>query len=392
MESPETETGVSTGRGSFGSVAIAHKDYDVRGGGEFVAEELARCFDAPLYVGFRDEETEPPEEDVDIHGLFDDGLSGRLLRRGGVPAMLTSQIEWQKAPNLSDYETLITSGDEPLWFVPRDEQVLVTYTHTTPRWAYDLFHEWDNSIGGRLGQIYQQIWRIMYDHNTRRPDLFVANSDLVARRIRRYWAVPDEKIRVVYPPVPVNSYGREYATEDDDYYFTVSRHIPAKHIDEIISAFNGTERRLLVAGRGPDTKRLKEIADENVEFLGYITEEEKARRLAECKAFIFAAKNEDFGIAPIEAFASGVPVIGVAEGFTKYQIIDGESGYTYERGAENLRKAVDRFEADGVSWSAGRIESFADRFNVDRFYEEMRAAVSHAQESAQVEPPWFGTG
>lgn len=374
-------------------IAVAHKDYDVRGGGEMLAEELARTFDAPLFVGRHDEAREPPGTDVDIQELFDGRVTQAAIDHGGILRSVAYMLAWQlDADDLYQYDTVVTSGNEPLWWVPKDQQTVVAYTHATPRWQTDLWHQRDRSgVLGRVGGLVGLTQRVLYNHNTRRPDLWVANSDLVARRMERYWNIPQEKIRVVYPPVPTSEFDPD-AEVTGDYYFGLSRLCAPKRFDEVFRAFAGTGYDLKIAGRGPAMEGLQALAapHDNIELLGYISEAEKRRRLAEAKAFVFNAANEDFGIAPVEALASGTPVLGVREGFTQFQVLEGQNGYTYPRGA--LLRAVRTFEDHGVAWDADQLAGFAEKFNVEQFREGMRKAVARAETDSQVSVPWGGDG
>jgi glycosyltransferase involved in cell wall biosynthesis len=372
-------------------IAIAHKDYDVRGGGERLAEELARVFDAPLHVGRRNTENEPNEmadrlEEIDF-GPLPDRLAKWAIDRGGATRSAAYQLVWQQQDELTEYDTVITSGNEPLWWVPEDDQTVIAYTHSTPRWQYDLFHDVDD---GLLSVGYNYASRVLYQHNVTRPDLFVANSDLVARRIRQYWNIPEDQIRVVYPPVHTHKYSPETAGTED-WYFHLGRLTRHKRIDEVIRAFNqlGPDYPLKIAGKGPDRERLEAMADDHIEFLGYVSEDRKHELMSAAKAHIYPALNEDFGMVPVESMAAGTPVIGVAEGFTQFQLMDGKNGLTFPREGGHLRERVRQFERDGVAWSEQRIKEFAERFSVQQFHEGMEAAVEEAQERARVQPDWM---
>lgn len=357
------------------SVAVAHGNYMELGGAELVSHELARTFDAPMFYGFGESEFVP--EDVDARSLFEDSPV-RFLRETVPTRDLYYAWNAQRIPALTAFDVVVLSKNELAWYVPEDEQTVVHYVHSTPRTPYDLFQSRADSVVSRL---YSWVARSLYLPNTKFPDLFVANSELVARRLRRYWRVPDERVTVVYPPVDVTEYGpRERA----DYYLTYSRLIPEKRIDRIVRAFDGVDERLVVGGAGEERDRLERLAPDNVEFVGYMDEAEKRRRLGEAKALLFNAENEDFGLIPVEAFASGTPVLGVAEGYTKYQIQDGENGYTHPPDPRSIRESVERFEREGVAWSRDRIETYAERYGLDRFREEMRAAVDRAATDAAV--------
>jgi len=193
--------------------------------------------------------------------------------------------------------------------------------------------------------------------------------------------VPAERVTVVYPPVDVDQYSQR---ERADYYLAYSRLIPEKRMGRIVRAFDGLDERLVVGGAGEERDRLERIAPDNVEFVGYMPEDEKLRRLGEAEALLFNAENEDFGLIPVEAFASGTPVLGVDEGYTKFQIEEGDNGYTHAPDPTSIRESVERFEADGVAWSRDRIETYAQRYSLDRFREEMCAAVDRAAADARV--------
>jgi len=109
----------------------------------------------------------------------------------------------------------------------------------------------------------------------------------------------------------------KYSPTDEstgDYYLTLSRLDWHKDIDGIVRAFNESGHRLVVAGDGPERERLESIAGDNVEFAGFVSEERKRELLAGAKAFVFNGRDEDFGIAPVEALAAGTPLLGVEEG------------------------------------------------------------------------------
>jgi glycosyltransferase involved in cell wall biosynthesis len=354
------------------SVAVAHGNYMELGGAELVSHELARTFDAEMFYGFGEAEYVP--DDIDAQSLFEDSPL-RFLRETVPTRDLYYAWNAQRIPALRAFDVVLLSKNELAWYVPEDEQTVVHYVHSTPRTPYDLFQSRADSPVSRL---YSWVARSLYLPNTKFPDLFVANSELVARRIERYWRVPEERVAVVYPPVDVAQYAQR---ERANYYLTYSRLIPEKRIDRIVRAFDGLDERLVVGGAGAERDRLERLAPPNVEFVGYMSESEKRRRLGEAKALLFNAENEDFGLIPVEAFAAGTPVLGVDEGYTKYQIQDGENGYTHAPDPASIRESVERFEADGVAWSRDRIEQYAERYGLGRFREEMRTAVDAATDA-----------
>lgn len=370
-------------------IAVAHWGEHVNGGGDRVAWELSRTFDdAPLYVGWQDESIEPP--DIETEQLINGRLNERALEQGGVTRMVAHMLGWQVAEPLREYDILVSSGNEPLFYVPPTEQVWIAYVHHTNRRQSDQIHEVGSGKLASLKLLFYYVIRVAFDHNTHKPDLFLANSEQVKRRMIRYWGVPEEKIDVVYPPVDTQAYSPDDA-ETSNYYLTLSRLDWHKSVDDIVHAFDGLDQKLIIAGDGPESDKLEKMAGENVEFAGYVSENDKKELLAGAKAFVFNGQDEDFGISPVEALAAGTPLLGVREGMTQYQVVDGKNGYTFERDESGgrIRDVVRRFEDDGVEWGPSEIVSFADRFSVQAFHDRMHEAVDRAVENADVTPEWY---
>jgi len=370
-------------------ITIAHWGEHADGGGDRLAWELTRVFEgAPFYVGWRNGEIEP--EDVHPEQLIDGSLSNWALEHGGLPRQFAHLLGWQLAEPLREYDVLVTSGNEPLFYVAPDDQTWVAYIHHTNRRQSDQITESSSSRFTSVKLLFYYMMRVAYDHNTHKPDLFVVNSELVKRRVVRYWGVPEEKIRVVYPPVDTESYSPDHA-DTDDYYVTLSRLDWHKDVDGIVEAFNELDERLIVAGDGPERDTLEAVAGENVEFEGFVSEERKQELLAGAKAFVFNGRDEDFGIAPAEALAAGTPLLGVNEGMTQYQVVPGKNGYRHDRdsGPAGIRESVQQFEETGVEWSPEEIASFADRFSVSSFHEGMQEVVAEAVERSQTTPDWY---
>lgn len=344
-------------------VAIAHEHYRNRGGGEHVAEHLADALDAPIYAGFvRDDAT--TSLDVELNEVFT-GWKTRLMDSSTLVRDLVYHVGWQRVPKLADYDVVVQSGNGPGWYVPPDDQVVLRYTHSTPRNPYDRFHESGRSL---LVKAYAEAVRVLYYPWVPFPDRYVANSELVAYRLEKYWDVDDPA--VVYPPVPVTEYEVGAAEDREAFYLTYSRLAPNKCFDEIIEAFRELpQQRLLIGGDGPLRDDLEAQASDldNVEFLGYLPEDEKRDLLARAKALVYAARNEDFGMVPVEAFAAGTPVVGVDDGYTRFQVSDGDNGVLFHRGTASLVEAVERFEAHGVEQSPSDIAADAERYSVDAF-------------------------
>lgn len=364
------------------SIAVVHEHYYERGGAEQVTEEIARIFDAPIFTGFINERALPPEserKELEFHDLFGGRSLTPAIKRFPWVRDFYYQFSWQRLPELTDYDVIIQSGNNPGWYVPPEEQTVVKYVHTTPRTSYDLFHQRADNF---VTKLYAYASRVLYYPNIPYPDLYIANSELVARRLKRYWGVDDPS--VIYPPIDVESYG---PIEKKDFYLSFSRLTDDKRFDEIINAFrNHPDKRLVIGGSGPQEADLKSLATDmdNVEFRGYLDESEKRELLASATALVYAAVNEDFGMVPIESYASGTPVIGVRDGYTKYQIRDGVTGILYDRGVQSLAEAIERFDSEGVDADASDMVNVAEKYSLEQFRDSIRDKVEKAVKDAAI--------
>jgi len=365
-------------------IGIAHWAAECDGGGERVAWELGRAFDEPVHLGSRSEEIE--SDDVACRDVFD---SDWLDRIRDTPLQLVADLlAWERANRLREFETVITSGNTCLRYVPEDDQTWVAYLHHTRRPETDRF---GTTVGGPLDQLVKMGQRLLHSSAASRPDVIVCNSEVVARRVRRYWGVRDKRLRIVHPPVAVDELGPEIAPTRDD-YLVLGRLDDNKRVARLAREWSDRlpNRRLVVAGDGPEREAVEREAGDNVDVLGRVSERQKRKLLSWVRGVIMPADSEDFGIVPIEACASGTPVLGVSEGTTQHQISDGHNGYGWRWDAPaTLVDAVERLESSGVAWSEDRIAEWAEQFGRKRFREEMRTVVAEAREEARVEPDLF---
>jgi len=196
----------------------------------------------------------------------------------------------------------------------RADQLHISYVHSPIRYAWDLYHDYMKR--GRLSGLRGMVARVvlhylrMYDVTTApRVDVFLANSQHVARRI---WKTYRRPAQVVYPPVDIERFTRR--DKKEDYYLTMSRLVPYKRVDLIVKAFSEMpDKELVVIGDGPEYEAIKRLAGPNVTMLGYQPDDAVTYYMQRARAFLFAAE-EDFGIVPVEAQACGTPVIAYGRG------------------------------------------------------------------------------
>lgn len=205
-------------------------------------------------------------------------------------------------------------------------------------------------------------------------DRFVAISHHVQERIRRFYGRESD---VVHPPVDTQFYtpsGAADGVEEGGFDLIVSALVPYKRIDLAVRAYASLGRKLKIVGTGTETGRLREMAGDKVEFLGWRSDEDVRELYRTCRMLVFPGE-EDFGIVPLEAMACGRPVVALRRGGVTETVAEGLSGLFFEEPEpEALAEAID--SAARRKWDAGAIRTHAEGFGQDRFFEEMATCVT----------------
>jgi glycosyltransferase involved in cell wall biosynthesis len=276
--------------------------------------------------------------------------------------------------DLGDYDLIISSSSA--WahgVIPAENAVHVCYCHNPFRYAWNArettLSQHNPLIRAALGLIFTR-WRQWDWIAAQRVDAYLANSQTTRRRIARYF---NRDATVVYPPVETR---RFKPGEVKDYYLVVSELMPHKRINVAVEAFNRLGLPLVIAGDGPDARRLRRMAGPTVRVEGRVSDERVAQLAQGCRALVVTA-TEEFGIAAVEAQAAGRPVIAHASGGARETIVDGVTGTFYERSdPASLVEAVLGFDDRAVDPQL--CAENAQRFGIARFERQMRHAVERA--------------
>ncbi|MEO0144916.1 MAG: glycosyltransferase [candidate division WOR-3 bacterium] len=269
--------------------------------------------------------------------------------------------------DLSKYDLIISSSHSFIKGVLKhSNQIHICYCHTPIRYAWDLYFEYIkhlNFLFKGLSIYFLHKIRTWDYISSQRIDYFIANSNYVAQRIKKIYNKP---AYVIYPPVEVEKF--EVESKKDNYYLTAGRFVPYKKIDVIVRAFSRMkDKKLIVIGDGPDFKKVKELASNNVELLGYQNFENLKNYLKKAKAFIYMA-DEDFGILPVEAQACGTPVIAYKKGGVLETVIENKTGIFFdEQSEESLINAIERFEKMENVFDVYEIRKNAEKFSKEEF-------------------------
>jgi glycosyltransferase involved in cell wall biosynthesis len=353
-------------------VALVHDYFFQAGGAERVMEVLHEMFPtAPIFTTVLRRDTLWPRlrgADIRTSGL-------QVLLDGGFPAraLLPFYPRAVESLNLADFDLVISNSSSFAKGAQVGYQTChICYCHTPMRFAWSQAAYTKRERFGAFTRLalrpilaYMRRW----DYRTRgRPFAYLGNSSAVVRRIRETYGITAE---LMHPPVDVTRC--HAASVRDDYYLIVSRLAPYKRIDLAVDAFNQLGKRLIIIGDGPDMKSLAAMAGPTVQLLGRLSDEAVSAHFARARGFILPGE-EDFGITPLEANASGCPVIAAAAGGALDTVVDGVTGVLFADGdVAGLMGAVRRSEA--ITWDIGVLRRHAEGFSEDAFKTRMFAAI-----------------
>jgi glycosyltransferase involved in cell wall biosynthesis len=274
-----------------------------------------------------------------------------------------------ESAHLEDYDLIVSSCCGYAKGVKRGENgIHVCYCHNPMRWVwrfpeYVEREKFSRPVKAALRLMVEGLKRWEMQAATR-PDYYIANSHIVARRLKNAFGVDAV---VIEPPIVTSRFWISRTPED--YYLILSRLSGYKRIDLAVEACSRTGRRLLVIGDGPDRERLKSLAGPTVKFLGRQSDTEVNRYASRCRALIFPGE-EDFGMAPLEINAAGRPVVAYAAGGATETIIDGMNGVLFrEQTVDSLVAGLERLEKQ--SWDSAAMRRNAQRYDINVFQERL---------------------
>jgi glycosyltransferase involved in cell wall biosynthesis len=279
--------------------------------------------------------------------------------------------------DLRGYDLVISSESGPAKGVILPSTTRhVCYCHTPMRYLWDLYTahrtEYVTSRVKRALMVPLSNYLRLWDYSTAaRVDRFLANSENVRNRI---WKTYRREAEVIHPPVAVDSF---YWKPADDYFLIVSALVPYKRIDLAVRAFAQSGRRLIIAGHGSEYKKLKSLATSQIEFAGHVPDEMLRELYARCRALILPGE-EDFGMTPVEALASGKPVIALGRGgvLDSVTVRDPVAGILYDSPDEvGLLQALEDFELIESQIRPLDLQNHARRFSEPVFLRKMAAAL-----------------
>jgi len=348
-------------------VALVHDYLNQMGGAERVVLALHEIFPhAPLYTSIYDpKRVDAAFQKIDVRTTFMQKLP--LVKKHHQPFLPLYPFAMERL-DLRGYDLVLSSSSAfGKGVITRPETMHICYCHTPMRWCwnYDEYVERE-----RLGRISRSVLpflmtglRVWDQMSATRVDHFIANSPVVADRIQKYYR---REAVVIPPPVEASRFTFDPTIVPDEYFLIVSRFMPYKRIDLAIEACNRLQLPLVIIGSGRDENRLKSIAGPTIRFTGRLSDEEVLYYYAHCRAFILPGE-EDFGITPLEAQASGRPVIAYGAGGALASVVEGVTGTFFQtQTPESLIAALASFNER--IYDPQTIRNHALEFDKPRFH------------------------
>lgn len=345
-------------------IAIVHDWLADIGGAEKTLQSIYRLYPVDTFVLFY-RPGSPEKIGIDSRQLrtsFLQRIPGIHRWYRNLPFLFPAAIT---SFDLSGYDVIISSSHTAAKAVrTRSGQLHICYCYSPMRWAWDFQDRYLKTAG--FGGLKSWLARVIlapirrWDYATRnRPTDYIGISRYIADRIKRIYG---READVIYPPVDVDDFTLHRAKED--FYLTASRMVPYKRLDLVVEAFTQLpDKKLVVIGDGTEFEKIKKIAagHANITLLGYQPFDVLKDHMQRARAFIFASE-EDFGIIPLEAQATGTPVIAFGEGAARETITKDTGVFFDQQTPESLRAAIKQFESH-PSWDTGQIRRNAERFS-----------------------------
>lgn len=376
-------------------IAIVHDELVRRGGAEQVVLSLHKAFpEAPIYtLCYNPEKTFAEFKALHIISSWFQriGNTEKLVKLLYFPFAILAM----RSIKLKDFDVVIISTTHCAKFIRVSKGTkVITYCHTPFRLAWRPFSYSMILKSGRIMKwaFLKAIKLLKYldifaSHCT---DWFITNSKEVMFRIINAYH-PDNKIAIINPPVNnQNFYMSDYIK---DYFLVVCRLEAYKKVDLVINAFNEMpDKKLIIVGKGSMEAELKKMAGDNILFLNSMSTKELGKLYAECQAFIFP-QHEDYGITPLEAAASGRPVIAYGRG----GVLDTMIPYTFgnekkstaiffeQQTVESLIDAIHEFET--LEFNPFFIKSHSERFNENIFINKIKEFVFNKMKPIRINYP-----
>ncbi len=340
-------------------------------GAEKVIEVLWKHFDKPpIYTTIHNPDKTGVFKNADIRTSFLNKFPGAKKKHQLFLKWMPKAIE---SLDLDEFDIVISSSHScAKGVITKPDTLHLCYCHTPTRYAWEM--HFDERVNTKNPAKRFIIEKLMHDIRiwdrlaADRVDHFIANSSFVAKRIKKYYRRDSE---VIHPPVETDKFNID--PNPQEYLLAVGRLIRYKRFDLAIQACNELNIPLKIIGTGPEEKNLRKMAGNTIEFLGKIEEDQLVKTYEQCRAFVLP-QVEDFGIAPIEAMASGRPVVAYQAGGALDFIIPNKTGIFFQKQeAESLKNAIQQLQ--DINFDPQEIKAHAKNFSTQNFLDKIDTCI-----------------
>lgn len=360
-------------------VAVIHDVYIEEGGAERVLLSLLKLYPtADLYI---------PLLSIRHRPLLEKYTTGRIITSGlnAIPFIHSASIllkpilywYWEML-DLTAYDVVVSSSHSfsSKSVLTSPSTAHISYIHTSPRYLYTEYNE--TRIIKRpffkvmLAPLLNWL-RVRDFIGAQRPDVLIANSRVVQKRIAKYYRRTSD---IIAPPITIPA---KVLTRRPRFYICVSRLAKQKGMELAIEACNAQRLPLKIVGTGAEEARLKALAGPTIEFVGRVPDQELRYLYAQAKALIYCSIEEDFGMVPVEAMAHGVPVVGYRSGGTAETVVSGQTGilfteFTVESLTQALKLCQRQVRAGKIT--VAKCRRRAQRYSETAFMRSMKQVVT----------------
>ncbi len=352
-------------------IALVHDYLNQYGGAERVLEALCEIFpEAPIYaLLYNEAATGHVFKDREIHTSFLQKIPFARKHHRLFPFLMPLAIEQF---DLSYFDVVISvSASFAKGVITKPHTLHINYCLTPTRFLWDDSHRYIDEFRypwpiKKLIPLFVAYLRLWDKEAALRVDKYLAISDFVKKRVRKYY---HREAEIIYPPVETAKYS--IADIPDNYFLMVGRLVAYKRFDLAIKVFNAVGKPLKIVGDGPELKHLKRLANGNADivFLGLVSDHKLPELYRRAQAVIFP-QEEDFGLVPLEAMASGRPVIAYRGGGALETVIDNVTGIFFDQQTEiDLAQAIGKYYA--IDWNPATIRQQALKFDRAVFREKI---------------------
>lgn len=287
--------------------------------------------------------------------------------------------------NLNGYDIVLSSSSScAKGIITNPDTMHICYCHSPMRYGWEFYYQYTENmkpLKKKIVKYFMNYMRVWDNASADRVDYFIANSENVAKRIWKHYR---RRSVVIHPPVRCSLFNT--SDKDEDYFFIVSRLVKYKRIDLAVQAFNELGLPLVIIGDGEEREHLEKMAKGNIKFLGRQSDEMIKEYYAKCRAFIFPGE-EDFGITPLEAQASGRPVIAYGKGGALETVVENKTGVFFnEQTKDSLVDAVKTF--DNMKFDKNEIRKHAESFDEEIFKKKIKDFIDSKHTEFKERKAW----